>query len=45
MKIKIKIPQTIIPKNLTQYDVGYDLVASHPAISVNMMKKQKHGHE
>ena len=45
MKIKIKY-LTIVPKNLTQYDVGYDLVASsHPAILVNMMKKQKHGHE
>jgi hypothetical protein len=34
MKIKIKNTGTIVPKNLTQYDVGYDLVASsHPAIS------------
>lgn len=34
MKIKIKNTGTIIPKNLTQYDVGYDIVASsHPAIS------------
>ena len=34
MKIKIKNTGTIVPKNLTQYDVGYDLVASsHPATS------------
>lgn len=34
MKIKIKNTGSIIPKNLTQYDVGYDIVASsHPAIS------------
>ena len=34
MKIKIKNTGTIVPKNLTQYDVGYDIVASsHPAIS------------
>lgn len=34
MKIKVKNTGSIIPKNLTQYDVGYDIVASsHPAIS------------
>ena len=34
MKIKIKNTASILPKNLTQYDVGYDIVAtSHPAIS------------
>ena len=34
MKIKVKNTGSILPKNLTQYDVGYDIVAtSHPAIS------------
>ena len=46
MKIKIKNTGTIVPKNLTQYDVGYDLVHRLILLSqVNMMKKQKHGHE
>lgn len=34
MKIKVKNTDIVLPKNLTQYDVGYDIVAtSHPAIS------------
>ena len=34
MKIKVKNTGSIIPKNLTSYDVGYDIVASsHPAIA------------
>ena len=33
MKIKVKNTDIVLPRNLTQYDVGYDIVAtSHPAI-------------
>tara|TARA_B110000495_G_scaffold119764_1_gene103961 strand:+ start:166 stop:693 length:528 start_codon:yes stop_codon:yes gene_type:complete len=34
MKIKVKNTNIVLPKNSTQYDVGYDIVAtSHPAIA------------